>query len=285
MGSFRSKWAFFACFLAPIWHHLDRVRRKNNVVRKSWPRVYRVLKNGKKAYMVDSRKAGFNGRRTFHCDEAEALAEADSIERDKENHGAMAFVELGPGQRKDAGEAIGILSEFDASLVDAARFYAAYLLAKQKNESARNVEDCIKVYLDAKRADQRRGDISKLTLRELESKMRIVRRAFAGKTINEIDDLAIEAFIKSLPHNPRGKANIRTKLSQLLNFCIRQKWISVNPADRIKVPLRRHRIDILAVDQAESLLLAGEGLNGRKVSSLTYWFPYSLGFGLAKRSN
>ena len=71
------------------------------------------------------------------------MAEADSISRDKENHGAMAFVELGPEQRKDAGEAIGILSEFDPSLVDAARYYAAYLRAKQKNESARNVEDCI----------------------------------------------------------------------------------------------------------------------------------------------
>jgi integrase len=208
--------------------------------------------------MVDSRKAGFNGRRTFYGDEARALAEADSIARDKENHGAMAFVELGPEQRKDAGEAIGILSEFDASLVDAARYYAAYLRAKKKNESARNVEDCIKDYLEAKRADQRRGDISKLTLCELESKMRIVRRAFAGKTITEIDDLAIEAFVKSLPHSPRGKANIRTKLSQLLNFCIRQKWISVNPADRIKVPVKRHRIEILGVDQAETLLRAGE---------------------------
>jgi integrase len=84
------------------------------------------------------------------------------------------------------------------------------------------------------------------------------RGEFAGKTITEIDDLAIEAFIKGLPHSPRGKANIRTKLSQLLNFCIRQKWISMNPADGIKVPLKRHRIEILEVDQAETLLRSGE---------------------------
>jgi hypothetical protein len=88
--------------------------------RKTKP--HRGLKNGKKAYMVDSRKASFNGRRTFYSTEAEALAEAEQIARDKENHSALAFVELGSEQRKDAGEAIGILAEFDASLVDAARF-------------------------------------------------------------------------------------------------------------------------------------------------------------------
>jgi integrase len=233
-------------------------RRKSKVVRKSWPRIYQVLKNGKKAFMVDSRRTGFNGRRAFYVDEAQALVEADSIARDKQNHGAMAFMELSVEQRKDAGEAIGILSEFNKSLVDSARYYAAYLRAKRENESARNVADCINEYLEAKRADQKRGGISKLTLYELESKMRIVREAFAGKKITEVDDRAVEAFIKSLPHNPRGKANIRTKLSQLLNFCRRQKWISVNPAAEVKVPVKRHRIEILGVAQVETLLGAAQ---------------------------
>jgi integrase len=228
--------------------------------------------------MVDSRKAGFNGRRTFYGDEAEALAQADSIARDKENYGALAFMELDPEQRKDAGEAIGILAEFGASLVDAARHYAGYLRAKLANESAKNMEDCIKDYLAAKGADQSRGDISKLTLRELESKMRIVRKAFTGKKITEIDELAVEAFIKSLPHNPRGKANIRTKLSQLLNFCRRQKWISANPADGINVPLKRHRIEILAVDQAETLLRAGE--RSKRPQSVVPYLLVSLFAGL-----
>jgi hypothetical protein len=107
--------------------------------------------------MVDSRKTGFNGRRTFFGTEAEALAEAEQIARDKENHGALAFVELGASQRKDAAEAIGILAEFDASLVNAARHYAAVLRAKLANESALSVEDCIEQYLEAKRADQTRG--------------------------------------------------------------------------------------------------------------------------------
>jgi len=212
--------------------------------------------------MVDSRKTGFNGRRTFYATEVEALAEAEQIARDKENHGAFAFMELDAEQRKDAGEAIGILAEFDrTSLVDAARHYADYLRVKEENESARNVENCIEAYLEAKRADLSRGDIAKLTLEELESKMRIVRRAFAGKKITEIDEVAVESFLKSLPHKPRGKANIRTKFSQLLNFCRRQKWISANPADSVKVAVKGHRIEILAVGQAEALLRAAEGFH------------------------
>jgi hypothetical protein len=195
MGYFGQKYALFVVFFGTIEEGASQKQRRPQLLAPGLP----CPKNGKKTYMVDSRKTGFNGRRTFYGDEAEALAEADSIARDKENHGAMAFVELGAEHRKDAGEAIGILSEFNASLVDAARYSAAYLCIKQKNESAKNVEDCINDYLKGKRADQKRGDISKLTLYELESKLRIVREAFAAKKITEIDDLAVEAFIKSLP--------------------------------------------------------------------------------------
>jgi hypothetical protein len=55
--------------------------------------------------------------------------------------------------------------------------------------------------------------------------MRIVGRAFAGKKITDLDEPALETFIKNLPHEARGKANIRTKLSQLLSFCRRQKQV------------------------------------------------------------
>jgi len=253
-------------------------RRKNKVVRKPWPRVYEVLKNGKRAFMVDGRRTGFNGRRAFYVDEAEALAEADSIARDKQNHGAMAFIELSAEQRKDAGEAIGILSEFKACLVDSAIYYAAHLRAKRENAFARNLADCIDEYLEAKRADRRRGEISKLTLYELESKMRIVRKAFAGKKITEVDERAVDAFIKSLPHNPRGKANIRTKLSQLLNFCRRQKWISLNPAAEVKVAVKRRRIEILGVDQVEVLLRAAQ--SSERPQSVVPYLVVSLFAGL-----
>jgi integrase len=172
----------------------------------------------------------------------------------------MAFVELSAEQRRDAGEAIGILAEFDASLVDAARYFAVHLRAKRESGFAKNVTDCIDAYLETKRADQRRGEISKLTLYELESKMRIVRKAFGAKKITEIDSRAVEAFVKNLPHSPRGKANIRTKLSQFLNFCRRQKWISANPADEVKVSVKGHRIEILPVDRVETLLRAAETL-------------------------
>jgi hypothetical protein len=53
-----------------FWHHfgttrLVKKRRKTKLVRSAWPRVYRLLKNDKKVFLVDSRKTGFNGRRVF----------------------------------------------------------------------------------------------------------------------------------------------------------------------------------------------------------------------------
>jgi hypothetical protein len=53
----------FPCFFGTT--RLVKKRRKTKLVRSAWPRVYRLLKNGKKVFLVDSRKTGFNGRRVF----------------------------------------------------------------------------------------------------------------------------------------------------------------------------------------------------------------------------
>jgi integrase len=87
--------------------------------------------------------------------------------------------------------------------------------------------------------------------------MRIVREAFGVLKVSEIDEMAVSAFIRDLPHAARGKANIRTKFSQFLNYCRRDgKWIDTNPTENIKVRVRNGEVKVLTVPEVRQLLAA-----------------------------
>jgi integrase len=207
---------------------------------------------------VDSRKTGFaaGGRRFWHS-EAEALAYAEQIARTKDNEGAAGFAELSITERRDALEALAHLNGA-GTLLDAAIVFIRERERRERLAASPTVNEAIDAYLSAKRAEEQRGEISRLTLYEIESKMRIVREAFGTSAkVTEIDEAAVAAFIRKLPHAARGKANIRTKLSQFLNYCRREgKWITANPTENIKVRVKNGDVKILAVPEIRQLLSA-----------------------------
>jgi integrase len=209
---------------------------------------------------VDSRKTGFpTGRREFWNTEAEALASAEGIAKQKDAQGAASFAELGPAERRDAAEALAHLNGA-GSLLDAAIVFMRERERLAKLAHVPTVDEAINAYINAKRIDEDAGTINRLTLYEIESKMRIVREAFGRLKVTEIDEAAVSAFIRKLPHAARGKANIRTKLSQFLNYCRREgKWITSNPTENIKVRVKNGDVKILSVDQAKGLLKAALG--------------------------
>jgi integrase len=87
--------------------------------------------------------------------------------------------------------------------------------------------------------------------------MRIVRAAFGACKVTEIDETAVQNFLRKLPHRPQGKANIRTKLSQFLNYCRTEgKWITSNATDNIKVRVKGGDIAILSVAEVKQLVSA-----------------------------
>jgi integrase len=146
------------------------------------------------------------------------------------------------------------------TLLDAAIAFMREQERVQRLAHIPTVNEAINLYLNVKRAEETRGEISRLTLYEIESKMRIVREAFGERKVTEIDEAAVSAFIRNLPHAARGKANIRTKLSQFLNYCRREgNWITVNPTENIKVRVRNgEEVKILTVPEVRQLLAAAQ---------------------------
>jgi integrase len=246
--------------LAAVWQH-EPVPQKNskpNVLRKAWPRVYQAKNHGKTVFVIDSRKTGFAaGKREFRDTEAEALAVAAQTAKQKDNEGASSFAEVDPSQRRDAAEALAVLENSGGSLLDAARMFVREKKRLEGLAHVPTVNTAIDAYLEAKRADEANGEICRLTFYEIESKMRIVRAEFGKLKVTEIDEAAVQKFLRKLPHRPQGKANIRTKLSQFLNFCRTEgKWITSNATDNIKVRVKSGDVAILSVAEVKQLLAA-----------------------------
>jgi integrase/nucleotide-binding universal stress UspA family protein len=238
-----------------------RPKKLSKVIREKWPRVYRTKSHDQERYMVDSRRAGFpQSGRAFYETEAEALAVAEQLALVRHEEGARGFSIISPEQRGDAAEALAILAEHDgADLVSAARFYAAHLVAERKRAVGPTVKEALTAYLESKRAETERGELSRLTLWELNSKGSKIRDFFGEKRIVELDEPMIRDFQAKLDLRPRGKRNVMAKLSQFLNFCVRQKWIASNPASEVpKVKVAQGDVETLSVQEARELLRSAE---------------------------
>ena len=234
--------------------------RKKKVIRAEWPRIYWTPKDGRLVLCVDSRKTGFaQGGRKFWHTEAEALACAEQIEQTKENEGAAGFAELSPPQRRDAAQALAHL-DGAGTLLDAAILFMRERERREKMAHVPTVDEAIAAYLQTKRTEEQSGQIARVTYGELVAKMHVVRRAFGGYKVTQIDEAMIADFIRKLPHAARGRHAIRTKLSQFLNYCRREgKWITVNPCENVKVRVKNDKdVEILSVEQARELLNAAQ---------------------------
>jgi integrase len=235
---------------------------KKKIIRDKWPRVYLTPKDGRMVWCVDSRKRGFarGGRRFWRTPAAaEALAYAEQIERVQANEGAAGFAELSPTERRDAVQALAHL-EGAGTLLDAAILFMKERERVQRLTAIPTVDEAINAYLNAKRVEVAKGEISRLTLYDIEAKIRFVRRAFGERKVTEIDEAAVASFIRELPHAARTRHNIRTKLSQFLNYCRREgKWIAANPTENIKVRVKNGEVKILTVPEVRQLLSAALG--------------------------
>lgn len=231
----------------------------SKLLRTKWPRIRAYLVRGKVRFIVDARP---EGRREVWRTEAEALASAEAIERQKNNQGALSFAELSSSERRDAAEALALL-DGEGTLLDAARTHVRERERQVATAHVPRVSEAIAAYLNAKAAEEAKGEIARVTLNELRSKMGIVERAFGQRNLADIDESAVRDFLRHLPHRAEGKKNIKGKLSQFLNYCRREgKWITANPCEGVKVRVKPHDVRILSVAEVQRLLNAGQSIGG-----------------------
>jgi hypothetical protein len=169
---------------------------KKTLLRSTWPRVRKIQHHGRERFLVDCRPTG---KRELWDNPADALATAERIARQRANDGAASFAELSPAERRDAAEALALL-DGEATLLDAARAFVRETTRQRALATVPTVTIALDQYLTTKRAEYARGELSRLTVHELVSKMRIVRAAIGDLKVTALDEAAVTAFLNGLAH-------------------------------------------------------------------------------------
>jgi integrase len=201
--------------------------------RDQWPRVRTVSVRGVEFHQVDGRPS-FK-RKTFSL-LSKAQKQADDWRNTRQRFGtAGRYI-----SQKDASkfaEALDLLAPHGADIIKAAQFYAAHLTAEKARAAGKLAPVALQAWADSYNTKDR-GD---RTRREIKSLSGIFSRAFDKLKLGEMTAAMLKSWIEGYESepgklaSPQTRANLRTKLSQFLNYCKMEGWIEKNPLEDVKV--------------------------------------------------
>jgi integrase len=232
--------------------------------REEWPRIRTVTLRGVDFYQTDGRP--HFPRKTFPT-LADAEKQALKWENARAKYGTAGRF-LAERDATRMAQAFDLLQPHGADIVDACRFFAEHLEAEKRRASGKVVSDGLAEWVESYATKDRDPE----TRVELASKARIFRQAFGHLKLSDLDAAKIIKWIDGYEAKP-GKlaapftrANLRTKISQFLNFSKLKGWIENNPLQGIKVERPpRAPVAILDVTQVRRLLSAADVSEDRAI--------------------
>lgn len=217
-------------------------------MKTKWPTIRRrVYPSGLASFQVDLGE--LNGKRERHTfgtkEEAESFAEQARVKR--LNEGLSAFA-ISQELRVDALNASGLLQGRDVSLTGCAEYYLKHAAAYQ---NAPKIPAIVARMLTEAESNQRRGR----TVEDLRARLNTFAEDFKEHRLGNLTVEDIQEWVIDDDWQPRTRINYLTKISQLMNFGIRNGWIETNIAERIPRPsVEDAEPKIFTVEQAQILL-------------------------------
>jgi len=196
---------------------------------------------------------GGRDQRTFK-DEAEAQTFFELKEIELRNRGT-AGVAMSDRIRGDALSALEILKPLDASLIDAARFFAAHNEQLARSET---VENAVNAFLVHKEPDSRHR-----YFKDLRFRLGRFALSFGTRKLADIDAGEIQDWSNTIPNlenggslSPRSRNTYVSRVSALLTFAKDRGWVETNVLNGMsKAKVRSdEEVGILTTAQAEKLL-------------------------------
>jgi integrase len=250
---------------------------KNDLIRKTWPKIRIVKIKGQKFYRVDARRAGTHGKQESFKSQKEAEARAAEIEEQFNGNGTegLAFpAEL----RGMALTAEKMLTPYGKTLLQAAEFYKAHMDAEKKRIGSATVSELAHQWYQ----DKKSGKAKKLraaTLKGIHEAHETLKTVFAGKHILDLTTDSIQTYLDGLSAGLRRKFNINSRFSQFFNWCIRHGHLTVNLCDKIDIHVDGKDITIFSPTEALNLMTVCK----EKHPDLVLYHAISLFAGLRPR--
>jgi integrase len=230
-------------------------KSKHDVVRKEWPRIIDYRATAQKCLMLDARP---HGKREYFKTVGEAKARADQLATELANRGTEA-ANFSTENRVMAVECIETLRPFGKTLHDATQHYVTWLKSERAKQDSLLVSECVEQFIESRRADMERGELSKLSFYETRDRARQLKTAMGALHIGEVDTDRVKTYLDSFPVAARTRVNLRLRMSKFFNFCKEKGWIDRNPCEGIKIKVKRADTRILSVAEAQHLLSTARG--------------------------
>jgi integrase len=216
-------------------------------MRKTRLALTKTKVNGRRYYCVTLPKLGGGRNRRFFKDKAEAQTFMRLAEVQQENYGTAAL-SISDALRVEAIECHELLQPFDATLRDAAKFYAAHLKAIT---GSRKVSEVVADLLAARTAD----GMSARYLGDLRVRLGRFVRSFGEEMIAGISASRIDEWLRGLGVGAVTRNTFRRRLAVLFSFAKRRGYVTENPvADVERAKERETEIAILSVNELARLL-------------------------------
>lgn len=223
------------------------------LIRKTWPKIRIVIKDGKTFYQVDGRKKGTKGKREQCSTKAKAEQRAREIEEDFRMEG-VAGLTLSAELRVEALKAETKLKPHGKTVMDAVNFYVSHLEAEETKKRSQTVHTLAAEWLKAKKAQQAKGILRERTVTDIGVTSRTLQNQWGTLRIAEMTREHFQKYLDSLEIKQQTFANIRSQFSQFFNWCIEKGYTSENPLKKIDFELPPRDVQILTVKEARRLM-------------------------------
>jgi len=222
--------------------------RKNE---QQWPFVKkRTYPTGLIAWTVDARTKDGGERKAFATKiEAETYALQQRIKRN--NEGSMAFA-MEPADRIDAENALALVKPMGKTLREAAEFFVKHQkIVSEKRTVLELVMELIQ--------NKTRDGASARYIKDLRTRLKIFAKSFPESQIAEISAVAVDDWLRELPHSPTTRNNYRRLLGVLFGYAVQRGYCLENPAKKTS---RAKVVDkppgVLTPQQCSRLLAAAD---------------------------
>ena len=224
---------------------------KNDVIRKKFPRVRQILKDGVTRYVCDGRRQGLvNGRQEWFSTKEDALERAREISdslikgntlSDEERSQFLYF--------RDAFAPYGLTLQV---VLEKALYRAKNKTEKDEDEK-KTVSDLVDLWILEKKSQKWRA-IRPVTIKEIENTGKKIKELWGGLQIQSITKEHVEDFIGNHHVSYATKRNWKVKIGGFFNWCNAEGWNRGNPAKYIKIGVEESVPETLTIDEVKKLL-------------------------------
>jgi integrase len=226
---------------------------KENLIRKTWPKIRLVDVKGEKFYLVDGRRKGTNGKREFFPVKSKAETRAAEIAAEFSTNGADGLA-MPAALRVMALECENRLASFGKTLVDATDHYLAFLKGERKREDSAIFKTLAPEWYESRTGDKNKVRRAR-TLADIRKHSEFLKREFGELRIRELTPEKWQGFLNGLTVSQRRKFNINSLTSQFFNWCIKEKRTTENPTlGRGEIEIPEREVPILPAAECKTLM-------------------------------